>query len=82
MFVVHLSRERSCHSVLFVQSLYCNGNCIMIIILCDVLTLCFTVNLYEKKNEDRLFWCFDISCKEIIHVSLCRQKILEKKFNK
>lgn len=55
----------------------------MIIILCDVLTLCFTVNLYEeKKNEERLFWCFDISCKEITYVSILRQKILKKKFNK
>lgn len=55
----------------------------MIIILCDVLTLCFTVNLYEKKkNEERLLWRFDISCKEITYVSICRQKILKKKFNK
>lgn len=55
----------------------------MIIILCDVLTLCFTVNLYEKKkSEERLFWCFDISCKEITYVSILRQKILKKKFNK
>lgn len=52
----------------------------MIIILSDVLTLCFTVNLYEKKkSEERLFWCFDISCKEKTYVSICRQKILEKK---
>lgn len=36
----------------------------MIIILCDVLTLCFTVNLYEKKGE-RMFWCFDISCRKL-----------------
>lgn len=28
----------------------------MIIILCDVLTLCFTVNLYEKKEKE----CFGV----------------------
>lgn len=27
----------------------------MIIILCDVLTLCFTVNLYEKKTKKDCF---------------------------
>lgn len=42
----------------------------MIIILCDVLTLCFTVNLYEKKEKE----CFDISCRKLSMFE-CVQKI-------
>lgn len=49
----------------------------MIIILCDVLTLCFTVNLYEKRRKNVLvFWYF---LSKIIYVWMCTKNILKKK---